>query len=328
MADLREAGLLALNVPASRGGLNADLGETVETLRQLATGSPSTALMLAMHTSILANYLIDPQLVPAPERKPFEQQREEVWQQAIEGKIFAVANSEAGSGGDIQRSRATVRDGRLDGIKTFASAGTYADFYMATARDSNGVLDYYLVKNDPATVTVQTPWDALGMRGSESVVLRFAGAPVRGVLCYRGMLDGVSNRHWSTLSFTAIFIGAAEALLEEARRSASGMLQQVETVNFHLTVQASRAFLRHCVAKEPEATDTEYRHLVRDCKVFATRALAREAAALFSAQSGRAYAFSSAYSRLLRDLLAGPALRPPMALAFDDIWDDLRDASA
>ena len=308
--------------------MNADLTETIETLRLVATGSPSTALMLAMHTSILANFLIDPRHVPAPERAAFEQQRDQVWQQAVEGKFFAVANSEPGSGGDVHRSRATVRNGKLEGIKSFASAGTFADFYMATARDQHSVLDYYLVRNDPATVSIESPWDALGMRASESVTLRFSGTPVVGVLGYRGMLDGVSNRHWSTLSFTAIFVGAAEALLEEARQGAAGMLQQVETVNFHLTLQACRAFLRHCVAEEPQLADAAYRRLVRDCKVFVTRALAREATALFTAQSGRAYGFSSAYSRLFRDLMAGPALRPPMAMAFDDIWDDLGDISA
>lgn len=319
MQDLREAGFLALNVPVCEGGFGADLSETVESLRRIAASSPSTALMLAMHTSILANYLLDPALVPADERSGFEEQRSWVWQQAVEGKIFAVANSEPGAGGDLHQSRSVVSGSRFTGLKSFASFGIHADYYMAAARHDHGGLDYFLVANDPNHVTVESPWNATGMRSSESVVLRLISAPVIGVLGYSGMLDGANNRHWSTLSFTAIFIGAAEGLLEEARRIATGMLQQTEAVSFHLTVQASLAFLRHCVSAGG-ATD---RDLVRDCKTFVTRSLARDAAALFIAQSGRAYSFSSPFSRLFRDLLAGPALRPPLSAAFTEIWEEL-----
>ena len=103
-------------------------------------------------------------------------------------------------------------------------------------------------------------------------------------------------------------------------------MQKVETVNFHLTVQAARAFLRHVADNEPALLGSEYRALVRDCKTFVTRSLARDGAALFIAQTGRAYNFSSAHSRLFRDLLAGPALRPPVGLAFENIWDELSES--
>jgi len=325
--DLRLSGLLLLNVPASHGGLGADLSETVETLRQLAHSSPSTALMLAMHTSTLAHYLISDNLVPAQAREGFQHQRAWAFKEVRQGKIFAVANSEPGAGGDLRNSKATVRgtgDRVLSGMKSFASFGANAHYFMAAARDENDNVEYCLVRNDPKHVQVAAPWSAMGMRSSESVVLRFDSAPVVGLLAYAGLMDGVNQRHWSTLSFTAIFVGIAESLLEDLVARSNTALQQVECVEMKLTVEACRSFLRHCVSIEPEPADSEYRRLVRDCKLFVTRSLVRQAAAAFSTQTGAAYSFSSPISRKFRDLLAGPPLRPPVGLSFDELWEEMK----
>ncbi|HEX9985048.1 MAG TPA: acyl-CoA dehydrogenase family protein [Thermoanaerobaculia bacterium] len=310
---LAEAGLLTLNVPREHGGLGERLGGTLETLRILAQGSPSTALMLAMHTSTLAHYLIE---------SADPKQRAWAYGEAVAGKLFGVANSEAGAAGDVKQSKAEVRDGHVFGAKSFCSMGTHADYFMFAARDQAGTVDYWLVANE--RVTVDTPWNAVGMRSSESVSLKFDGAPVVGPLACRGLLDGINNRHWATLSFTAIFIGIAESLLEEVTKQKSGILQATNAVDLHLTLQACRSFLRHCVETEPPVTDGAYRKLVRDCKLFVTRSLAREASAVWIAQGGSSYRFDSSVSRKIRDLMAGPALRPPVGVSFDELWGELR----
>jgi alkylation response protein AidB-like acyl-CoA dehydrogenase len=320
---IAEAGLLALNVPARSGGLGETLSGTVETLRVLAHGSPSAALMLSMHTSVLANLLIDVQHVPESQRAEFVKRREWAFAEAAAGRIFAVANSEPGAAGEVKNSRATANDGHLNGLKSFCTMGTNADYFMAAARDEFDHVDYYLVANREDAVRTAAPWDGIGMRGSESVLLRFENAPIVGPLAYRGAVDGVNNRHWATLSFTAIFVGIAESMLEDVCHPGSGILQQSSAVELHLTVEACRAFLRHCVGVEDQPATDAYRRLVRDCKTFVTRSLAAQATAAFTAQGGSAYRFSSPLSRKLRDLLAGPALRPPASIAFDAIWKDL-----
>ncbi|HUF18464.1 MAG TPA: acyl-CoA dehydrogenase family protein [Thermoanaerobaculia bacterium] len=323
--DLRHAGLLRLNVPVHAGGLGGDLSDSVEALRLLAHASPSTALMLAMHNSTLANYLLDAAIVPAAQQEYFRAQRAWAWHEAASGKIFGVANSEPGAGGNVHASKTTVdEDGlRVSGLKSFASMGLEADYFMVVARHSSLPVEYYLVENDPERVLVERGWDATGMRGSDSVTLRFDSAPVIGPLGYRGLLDGPNNRHWSTLSFTAVFIGTAESLLAATSRTAEGMLQKTAAVELHLALQACRGMLRHCVATAPESPGTDYRRLVRDCKVFVTRTLAEKGAALFSAQGGGAYRFTSPVARSFRDLLAGPLLRPPVGATFDEIWEEL-----
>ena len=313
MQLIRDAGLLTLNIPQSNGGYGERLGGTVDVLRIIAQGSPSTALMLAMHTSTLSHFLLD-----GGDRD----QRKWAWNAAVDGKLFAVANSEAGAGGDVRNSRAEVREGRLYGVKTFASMGTFADYFMAAARDETGTVEYFLVRNEKDRVRVESPWNATGMRSSESVSLRFDGAAVVGPLVARGLLAGTNNRHWATLSFTAVFIGTAESLLADVVKQREA-LNATAAVDLHLVIQASRSFLRHCVEIEPAVTDDAYRKLVRDCKVFATRALAEKATAAFMALGGSAYRAESPASRKLRDLLAGPAVRPPLASAFDEIWKDL-----
>lgn len=333
---------MAINVPASAGGDGANLCETLDALRSLASAAPSTALMLAMHTSILANYLVDPERIPLEHRPFFVAQRSWAWGEAVKGKIFAVANSEPGAHGDVHNSKATVsarreasspacamptlaEDNVVNGVKSFASFGTNADYYMSAARNEEGRVDYYVVRNEPGAVSATSGWDAIGMRSSESVMLELREAPTIGPMCYPGMLDGLNNRHWSTLSFTAVILGIADSLLDDVKGHAEGILPQTETVEFHLILRAAEAFVAHCVASEPPVSTKEYRTLVRDCKTFATRMLAKQGAALFIAQSGAAYRFSSSISRKFRDLLAGPALRPPAAIAFDEIWEELKD---
>lgn len=323
---LADHGLLVINVPESSGGYGESLGGTLETLRTLAQGSPSTALMLAMHTSVLANYLIDPRHVPAAERGAFLEQRDWAFGEAIRGRRFGVANSEPGAGGDVKQSRAEMRDGRVWGVKSFCSMGTHADYFMAAARDEADQVRYWLVRNE--NVSIEAVWDAVGMRSSESVSLRFDGAPVVAPLAYRGLLDGVNNRHWSTLSFTAIFIGIAESLLDDVVKPRASMLQQTGATELHLTLQACRAFLRQCVANEPDPATADYRRDVRDCKLFVTRSLAQNAAALFTSLRGSAYRFTSPVSRKVRDLLAGPLLRPPVGVAFDEVWSEIRASRA
>jgi alkylation response protein AidB-like acyl-CoA dehydrogenase len=313
-------GLLGLNAPE---GYGENLGGTLETLRTLAHGSPSTALMLGMHTSVLAHWLLDPRHVPPAQRTRFLEQRDWAFGEALAGRIFGVANSEAGAGGDVKASHAEVREGRLYGTKSFCSMGTAAHYHMAAARDARGIVDYWLVAGEPETTRAAGPWNAMGMRGSESVSLLFDGARIVGPLGYHGILDGPNNRHWSTLSFTAVFIGIAESLLEDVATERSGILQRSGAVDLHLTLQACRAFLRHCVAIEPDPADGAYRKLVRDCKLYVTRALAQQAGAVYIAQGGSAYRFDSPISRKLRDLLAGPALRPPVGVSFDELWEEL-----
>lgn len=313
-------GLLGINVPE---GYGEGLGGTLETLRTIAHGSPSTALMLAMHTSVLSHWLLDPAHVPAAHRPRFLEQRDWAFGEALAGRMFGVANSEAGAGGDVKQSRAEVREGRLFGTKSFCSMGTAAHYHMAAARDTNGAVDYYVVAGEPETTHVASPWNAMGMRSSESVSLRFEGARVLGPLAYPGIIDGANNRHWSTLSFTAIFIGIAESLLDDVATEKSGILQRSGAVDLHLTLQACRSFLRHCVATERTPTDGAYRKLVRDCKLYVTRSLAQQASNVYIAQGGSAYRFESTISRKLRDLLAGPALRPPVGVSFDELWEEL-----
>lgn len=327
VADLRTSGMLTLTVPANDGGFGASLMETSDVLRTLAHGSPSTALMLGMHTSILANYLLDPAAVPESERNHFRLQRAWAIDEAAAGKIFAVANSEPGAGGDVHNSRSQVdaSETKFSGIKSFASFGSNADYFMAAARNEGGTVEYYLVRNDPRHVVVEKEWDALGMRSSESVILRFNEAPVVGILGYRGMLDSMNLRHWSTLSFTSVILGTGESLFEEIRARATEMLSRVEVVDFHLHLQACRGFLNDTIRRAPEVPSKEYLDLVRDCKTYVTRTLAKKGLDVYIAQTGSAYSFSSTISRKFRDLLAGPALRPAAPIAFEGIWNGLSE---
>ncbi|MBL8115555.1 MAG: acyl-CoA/acyl-ACP dehydrogenase [Acidobacteria bacterium] len=325
---LRSAGFFSATVPASLGGPGLSLLEATQLLAGLAALSPSAALLCAMPLGTLAITGLPESFVPAGQREAFRARIRLMAEQALAGRIFGVANTEPGTGGDLANTRTrSVRgsDGivRLHGFKSFASFAGSADVWMSSARDEEGHVDAYLVSSRAPGLRYTSTWDAVGMRGTESIGVHLEGAPAEDLLGYRGMLEGPNARHFSTLGFAAVFTGIARAALEEGRPAASqSAWAGVRLAEAAMRTEAAAALVES-VAREGGdwPLPPGYRTRAVMAKTFAAETAVAVAETANLALGGRVYGTANGgrAARLLRDALSGPLLRPPLPLAYQEI---------
>jgi alkylation response protein AidB-like acyl-CoA dehydrogenase len=232
LAGLREAGLLALAVPAELGGLGATVRQVAMVQRELAHHCGSTSLATSMHQHVTA----------------FTAWRYRRGMPGAEGTLRRVADEGlllvSTGGGDFThpRGEATKADGgyRVSGRKQFASQSSFGDVLstMFTYEDPDQgrrVLNMAVpVRADG--VTVLDNWDTLGMRGTASndVVLEDVFVPEDKVLANRpyGVVDPPLQVIASIAMpiISAVYLGVAEAAyqaaVEVARRKADDPIVQ------------------------------------------------------------------------------------------------------
>ena len=117
-------------VPVEMGGQWRDTASSARTvcdlLRLLATADPSVALVSAMHPSVVAFWLLNPD----PAQPEWEAQRQAVFASAAAGEQWGTITSEPGSGGDIGRTRC---DGDADDDQPFLVGRSYASAATSTS---------------------------------------------------------------------------------------------------------------------------------------------------------------------------------------------------
>lgn len=327
VADIRSCGLLAAPIPPDLGGLGWDLRRCMGALRQVARHAPATALALAMPLGNAAVARIPGDAVPAASRQALREGTRWTAEQCLAGRLLAVANSEPGSGGDLANTKATARwDGkawRLTGAKAFATAGPDGDFFLCAARTPERVEGFFVAKDAPGA-TLGDDWDGLGMRTSASVTLRLEDAPAAAVLGYAGSLDGgVNARHWSTLLFGAVFLGVGEGALAEAAGAAARQpVLRGDLARHALRLEAAAGFLDSVAARDAFPFPKDGILAAQRAKSFVADAAVEAAVFGGLAAGGRGYTASSRASKLLRDALAGPHLRPPLPTVLDGLADE------
>lgn len=166
--ELREAGYLALLVPAELGGAGLGVAEVSVLQQRLATASPATALAVNMHlvwtgvAKVMADRGIDSLRF--------------VQEEAAAGEVFAFGISEAGNdlvlfGSDTDA--VPLPDGGyvFTGRKIFTSLGpvwTRIGVHgLDTTSPDGPKLVYAFAPRGDAVVT-RDDWDTMGMRGTQS----------------------------------------------------------------------------------------------------------------------------------------------------------------
>jgi acyl-CoA dehydrogenase len=169
IAALREYRLLGLLVPEAQGGMEAGFAVACEVGEILGAACLSTALIWAMHSQQLAIIAAHaaaqwaPALVDIAER----------------GALVASATTEPTKGGALMHARAPlvqVSDGfRLERPSPVVSYGAEAEHHLVTMRadPSSPETDVRYVLLARGDGMVIGGWDALGMRGTRSVAMRF-----------------------------------------------------------------------------------------------------------------------------------------------------------
>ena len=327
-ADLREAQLFGLMVPAALGGLGLGFGQYVDVAFELARGNGATALVFNMHASVtgaLAGIpleLADTIGIPAD----FFVARDEILRAAAKGAFYAVAMSERGAGSRLSAlTTSYTPDGdgfRITGAKTFVSGAGFADGYLVAARreDDPQVVSQFLVPATSDGLRVEETWDSLGMRATGSNDLHLdVSVPSTSLL---GGVEGLAlwfaqlMPHWMVASYAAVYVGVAQAAIDAAAvHLAERGLGKLPAVRARVgradaAVAAARLAVQEAARRVDAAPgDTETNRWVWRAKLLAGDTAADVAASMLAAAGTSASRRGHPLERLFRDARCG-ALQP------------------
>ena len=241
--DLRDAGLLALTVPARHGGLGADYAAYAHHAVELGRWCGATALTFNMHacTPIWCGHIADDLEMSDAQRKTHEANRTRHFARIVEeGAIFAQPFSEgsaAAAGKAPFGTLAAKVDGGwlLNGKKIFASLSGAADYYGVLCTEDKpdrSVADtlFLAVPAEGAGVRVVGPWDTLGMRGtvSRTLLLEDVFVADEAMLMPRGVYHQAARR-WPHMFLTLCptYLGIAHAAYDFTTRYLRGEVEGV-----------------------------------------------------------------------------------------------------
>ncbi|WP_447946895.1 acyl-CoA dehydrogenase family protein [Microbacterium lacticum] len=176
LAELTDAGYLAILVPKALGGAGLGLAEASILQQRLATAAPATALAINMH------------LVWTGVAKVFSDRGisglEFVQEGAAAGEVFAFGISEAGNDLVLFGSD-TVAEPQPDGSYAFTGTKIFTSFGPVwtqlglhgldiTSPDGPQMVYAFVPRTD--AVTTRDDWDTVGMRGTQSRTTELHGA--------------------------------------------------------------------------------------------------------------------------------------------------------
>nr|BFF25977.1 acyl-CoA dehydrogenase family protein [Glycomyces mayteni] len=232
-AELREAGLTGLMVPARLGGFGATFAEYAAVAAALAgRGLDGAHLQHARLGDRRAR--ADPEhlvrALGAPES--FFAARDKALAAAADGALYGVAMSERGGGSRLSKTTTAYRRSdngyRITGAKAFVSGAGHADAYLVTARDADAeepLVSHFLVPAGEG-VRVEETWDSLGMRATGSHDVHFdvevgADALLGGVEGL-ALLLAEAMPQWLVASYAAVYTGVAHAAVDAAAAHVRG----------------------------------------------------------------------------------------------------------
>jgi alkylation response protein AidB-like acyl-CoA dehydrogenase len=345
---LAEAGVLLTGAPASMGGLWFDVARSTrpycEILRVLATGDPSVALVTAMHPAVLGFWLTRPE-APEPYAEAWQKQTAELYQTALDGHWWGTVTSEPGSGGDITRSKATAQrqpDGsyRISGQKHFGSGSGISSFMITTAvPEGEDTADFFYMDmrgnletsgapaNGSTGIRLVAAWDGYGMSATQSHAFDLTAYPAQRIAWpgSQTVVSGVAGAFFGAL-FTAVVVGVAQSAHAAAarrivprhdglRRYEATEWARIEN-EFWLIEQAYERLLQHMEARGSGAMlDSQHAKLaIAELAESMTLRLTRVI-------GGGSFSRSSHFGAAFEDVRALGFLRPPWALAFDQLLD-------
>ncbi len=182
--DMREAGILALTVPAANGGLGAGFADYGRLAAEMGRWCGATALTFNMHacTPLWMSVIADDLEMDGETRAWHRENRAGHFARIVDrGAVFAQPFSEGSAAAAGKAPFGTLAkrvDGgwRLDGKKIFASLSGAADYYGVLCTEDKpgaGLTDtlFVAVPKDADGLSIVGPWDPVGMRATVSRTL-------------------------------------------------------------------------------------------------------------------------------------------------------------
>lgn len=342
---LRELGIPLMAVPVEFGGTWESLAQSARPictmLRTLAQGDPSVTLASAMHHLVLSSWRIPS--VPQPYTEVWARQRREVFQTVLDGAWWGTIVSEPGSGGDTGQTRAVAHpEGssklkyRLTGQKHFGS-GSGVTSFMTTraipAGENAPELFYLEVRDAPwdgsTGMKLVAEWRGHGMMSTNSHAFEF-----RDFLATRVAWPGhqkelmEANGGLGGVAFTSVIVGVVDAAMAYSRQRLKGSKSQESGLRAFQQVEWTLA------EQEAWLIDQAWEGVMRSFDqgkqtrrgvLLAKESIARLAESVLNRlcklAGGSAYTWYSPLGAWFEDVRALGYLRPPWALAFDQLFE-------
>jgi alkylation response protein AidB-like acyl-CoA dehydrogenase len=228
--DFHAAGLLGIAIPKEYGGQGADLKTYMLTAAEVGRYCGSTALTYNMHvcSCLWSGFLLDTFDMPDDLRKEHNKVRETHYRRILDtGAIYAQPFSEGGAAAAGSKAFGTTAlkvDGGwiINGKKIFASLAGHADYYGALCTQimspdeepDRANTMYIAVPKDSPGLTIEGPWDPLGMRGtvSRNLIFKDVFVPEDAKLMPSGIYFQAAKR-WPHMfmTLTPAYMGLAQA---------------------------------------------------------------------------------------------------------------------
>jgi alkylation response protein AidB-like acyl-CoA dehydrogenase len=344
-ADLREAGLLALCVPAAYGGLGADLETYCLVAEQIAQGNAATALCYNMHclTMLMMGEMADAVAMDAAVRARHEELRGRHFREVVErGVYYGQPHSEPVEEGETDRAFTVggrrfgttaekVEGGyRVTGRKFFVSLADAAPYFATPCiliGDAPFVdrMLYLKVPREADGVGFSGDWDTIGMRATVSrrMTLDNVFVPDEAEVLPPGVFGRLYlNSAHGPLLFSATFLGLMQRAytytldyltggVEGApAKEAVGPVQGNGIAEMLFKVEAARALYLRAVSEAKLAPDDEIRQRARAAHVTVQRFAVEVAQEAIRVCGGRALLKEFPLERYLRDAQAASVMRP------------------
>lgn len=348
-AALADTGFGRLIVPVEQGGFWTTLGESgpviVEAIRTLARGDQSVALVASMHPAIVVFWTAAAE-APEPYRADWAEQRVEVFDSVLEGHFWGTMTSEPGSGGDIMSTKATAEpvDGepgryRVRGQKHFGSGSGVLSYMITTARPDglDHPLGFYLdlrhqTWDGTSGLKITHPWDGMGMKATQSHAVMLEGVEATAFAWPGSIAETAPYAAALGLPmFCAVMVSVVdEAMAEAERRLVARKLRAHDEVEW-ARAQVEHWMLTQAIDGLVRTLATQRVEAVAADGIKAKLAIADLAEVLVGricrVIGGGAFSARSPFASWYEDVRALGYLRPPWALAYDQLIEARRSGT-
>jgi isovaleryl-CoA dehydrogenase len=310
--EMGELGLHGITIEEEWGGLGLGYLEHVVALEEISRASASVGLSYGAHSNLCMNQI---------RRWANPEQKRRYLPRLISGEhVGALAMSEVGSGSDVLsmrlRARAEGDHFVLDGNKFWITNAPHADTLVVYARTGErpDAVTAFLVEKGMAGFSVASKLEKMGMRGSDTAELVFAGCrvPAENVL---GPHDGGVRVLMSGLDYERTVLAAGPLGLMQAcldvvlpyvrdrkqfgRPVGSFQLMQGKLADMYVALNSARAYV-YAVARACDAGKSSRRDAA-GAILLASENAVRTCLEAIQALGGAGYTKDWPVERFLRD---------------------------
>ncbi len=342
---LRDLGIPLMALPVEFGGTWESLAQSARPLctllRTLAGGDPSITLSSAMHLGVLGSWRIP--TVPEPFNEVWQKQRKEVFQTVVDGAWWGTIVSEPGSGGDtgLTRSRCVPEAPdslkyRISGQKHFGSGSGLTSF-MTTRAVAEGEttpdLFFLEVRDQPwdgsTGMRLAAPWRGHGMMSTNSHAFEFKDFPATRVAWPGHQAELMAaNSGLGGMSWTSCIAGVVDSAMDYTRERLREARNQGTTLRAYQQVEWTRAEQDALLIDRAWEGTLQMlgqgiidRRIILMTKECVARLSESVLSRLCKLSGGTAYTWYSPLGAWYDDVRALGYLRPPWALAYDNLFN-------